>query len=354
MSRFRKILPILLFPLLTACPANKGGGDNTQGGGTTTNGGGGGGGVTTGGASAGQTYFTTTVKPAFQAKCTSCHGFPAQGGNGTGPLTLWNYNNMRGKLLSGGIADNELIDYARGSDAHVAHPGGDYCAGNLGTSPCLELLAWCDKEGCSPSGGGGGNNNPFGKLDRVSNRGLVEGYAKDVDTPNTAVNVEIYADGVRGSGSFLGSVVANRSYVSVDASGNIGFQFQLPAGYIDNNSHTYYLYAQDSQAGATYAQLVQSPKTKITYSERANAKSFYDTNVLPKLNANCGGCHGTFTFNTMVYDYFLSSSGTPAGATTHSLYQKISGAVSHGGGNRCSGANDPCPGLVTTYNTEFP
>ncbi len=346
------LLPILF--LLTGCPlkgGSPGGGTNLgppQGGNNNPPGG-----TTTPPATA-ESYFTNTVKPMLQSRCVSCHGFPAQGGNATGPLTIYNYNAVKLDLLSGGITDNELMEYSRGIGDHAGHAGGqDFCGGSLNNSPCFEIVSWCQKEGCTAGGGGGANNLPVGKIERISNRGLMEGWARDLDQPNTPVNVEIYADGVRGTGQFLGTVVANIAYSGIDASGNIKFQYQLSATYMNGQSHSYYIYAQDSSSAAMYAQVQSSPKTATRYSVDATAQSAYNANVLTALNNRCNGCHGTFTYNSMLYDYFLNSSGSPGGSTTFSLYQKISGQVGHGGGTHCGGADNLCPNLQSVYTEQF-
>ncbi len=343
--RFQFLAFIPLLFLITACPSNEVNDGSTDRGPAVDD---------RAAKLANESHFNNTIKPILETRCISCHGFPRSGGNATGPLSIYSYTAMQAKLISGGTTDNELMEYTRGTGDHAGHAGGtDFCSGSLGNLPCLELLTWCEKEGCSSAGGSGGNSPPAGRVDRVSSRGVIEGWARDFDQRTTPVNVEIYADGVSGVGSFLGTTVANRAYASIDASGNIGFQYQIPENYKNGSSHTYYIYAQDSQSASTYAQVSGSPKTVTLYSPRSNAESLYNSSVLPLLTSRCGSCHGRFEYSSMFYDFFLNSSGNPSGATTHSLYQRISGAVSHTGGTHCGGADNLCPKLQTVYSTQF-
>ena len=255
---------------------------------------------------------------------------------------------MVNKLKAGTSDDNDLLHYLRGSNGHASST--DFCSGNSNNSPCFELKIWCAKEGCSGSSSG---SSPLGKITSNSSAGLLKGWARDPDNVNQAVTVEIYANGPRGSGSFLTSTVANLSYASAEVSGNVGFQYQLPAAYADGVQHTYYIYAQDTQSATTFAQVALSPKAATAYSPRTTALNKWNADVLPTLNSSCTGCHGSWTFSAVLYSGFINSSGVPAGATANSFYQKITGGISHGGGGNFCNGNNLCTNLQAAYNLQF-
>lgn len=83
---------------------------------------------------AGRAYFTSTVAPALNGRCGSCH--------------VVQYEVQYGALLApapskGGTATaNTLIDYAAGGNGH---PGGNVCGGKNG-SPCSLFQTWWNME----------------------------------------------------------------------------------------------------------------------------------------------------------------------------------------------------------------
>jgi hypothetical protein len=83
---------------------------------------------------AGRAYFTSTVAPALNGRCGSCH--------------VVQYEVQYGALLApapskGGTATaNTLIDYAAGGGGH---PGGNVCGGKNG-APCSLFQTWWNME----------------------------------------------------------------------------------------------------------------------------------------------------------------------------------------------------------------
>jgi hypothetical protein len=68
----------------------------------------------------------------------------------------------------------------------------------------------------------------------------VDGWAQDLDVPNTPVDVEIYRDGPVGTGTLVGRVTADQPYTGY---ANHGFNFTIPGSLRTGNSISLYIYS---------------------------------------------------------------------------------------------------------------
>ena len=82
-----------------------------------------------------------------------------------------------------------------------------------------------------------------GGLERVDASGTATGWAVDLDALGTSIFVQLYVDGPAGTGTFVGSLLAN-IYRS-DVAGAHGFSFAIPAPYRDGRAHKLYVYGID-------------------------------------------------------------------------------------------------------------
>lgn len=78
------------------------------------------------------------------------------------------------------------------------------------------------------------NQNPVGRLEQVSaDTFTVTGWAADPDIPSTPITVSFFVDGQP-----VTDVVADRPHAGSGFPGNHGFSWQIPAQYLDGNTHT--------------------------------------------------------------------------------------------------------------------
>jgi len=88
------------------------------------------------------------------------------------------------------------------------------------------------------------NYPPVGNIESASCSG-VTGWASDSNTP-APIAVHFYADGPAGTGAFVGSITAENYRTDM---GMHGFHFSIPAVLLDNQTHSLYAYALDSEGG---------------------------------------------------------------------------------------------------------
>lgn len=103
---------------------------------------------------------------------------------------------------------------------------------------------------------------PTGSHDYISagNTPITYGWAIDSDTPNAAVTIHFYMDGVYGGGgTFVGSTSAG-VFRGDGGIGNHGFEWNIPTNWCDNTTHTLYAFAINTGAGNNPL-LAGSPKT---------------------------------------------------------------------------------------------
>ena len=105
---------------------------------------------------------------------------------------------------------------------------------------------------------------PTGYLDGVQADGIALGWALDPDMASQSIQVHFYIDGPAGQGTLIGASTANVPRADVNsvmnATGNHGFSFQIPAAYV-GGSHQLYAYAIDSSGTGENPNLPNSPKT---------------------------------------------------------------------------------------------
>lgn len=294
-------------------------------------------------------YFSETVKPLFESRCITCHTPPRDGGDG--PFLIYIYTLARERLLSSGaVESSELMRWMR---AQAPHPGGDVCQGNSNNSPCFEVKLWWAKE--VVASGGTREASPLGEVTLFSNRGVVTGWAIDTDTEESPIDVEFYADGAKGIGTFLGKGTANVQNPPTGFRGNHGFSFTIPAQFRNGVRHTLFAYGVDSKTG-TVTELSKSQQAFQMYSMKA--QTYYDTTVRPALVTGCNAsnCHtgsAFLNYESALYDYILNPSpAAGGGGMANVLYRKGSNLISHGGGNRCNGGS-PCTQIAEWYTREI-
>jgi hypothetical protein len=98
------------------------------------------------------------------------------------------------------------------------------------------------------------NYTPAGKLEGA-NCTAFTGWACDKNNYSAALEIHFYADGPAGTGTFIGSTVANiqRNSIVAESCGgdkNHGFSFSVPASLKNGRSHKIYAYAINTPAGA--------------------------------------------------------------------------------------------------------
>lgn len=309
------------------------------GGGTTT---GGGGGTTTGGTTLAENevWFNTNVRTVFQTRCNSCHAEPRfVVGGAAGPLTIFNYSQMRPKLASaGGAFGNDLI---RKVTNVIAHVGGNTC--NLGVTAndpvCGKIIEWWQKEfPLSPTG-------KAGQLQFVSAGGLVSGWAMNPANPATKITVIFYRDNPANQGGvLLGQTIANATgFGAYDGS---YFNFQIPANFIDNRTHTVYAYMDTATVDN------QIPGTPISYAAfvlSAAGRTFYNNNIAGIVQNQCLTCHA-FNIDSAFGNLVSPSPFGGGTATNNNFYQNASGNGHPVNG--CAGTN-LCQSIQQWWNTEF-
>jgi subtilisin family serine protease len=117
------------------------------------------------------------------------------------------------------------------------------------------------------------NQPPIGYLDGIQPDGTAFGWTLDADTPAQALAVHFYVDCERAC-RFAGTAVADvprpdLNQPPIQATGNHGFRFWIPASLRDGQPHTLYAFGIDSWGdGAPNTLLTQSPRTFTLTNQR--------------------------------------------------------------------------------------
>jgi galactose oxidase-like protein len=104
-----------------------------------------------------------------------------------------------------------------------------------------------------------GQASPLGYLDVIAADSHAYGWSYDPDASSQSNTVQIYVDGPAGSASgiFGGQVDADRPRPDVNkalnVSGNHGFDWPIPARFLDGKSHSLYVYGVDLTGNANKA-----------------------------------------------------------------------------------------------------
>jgi hypothetical protein len=212
--------------------------------------------------------------------------------------------------------------------------------------------------GGSGSGGSGGTTGSGGSTPNAAGvvssfdppNSLVRGYAYDPDNTNISFFVELWLNGPRPGGTPLGQLQAN-TVRFLFPSGPYGFSYTVPMAYQDGKLRQIYAYAIDPNTGARN-ELGNSPMG-FWAGENTAGKAFFNTNVLPVLNANCTSCH---TVGDYIAEKFQLAAPTKFGGGTATNNELINRALgqAHGGGNRCgTPAGTPCAQFQQWWAMEF-
>jgi hypothetical protein len=158
------------------------------------------------------------------------------------------------------------------------------CESLLGPSPvpgykCIYCCGGCSG-GCGGSGGGG--HDPIGYLD-YAGCDRISGWAGDQDANNTPIWVHLYADGPAGSGTSIGSVLADslrEAAVGAHFGGNRnhGFHFyDIPDWLRTGTNRSIYAYGINAPGtGGSNKHLTNSPRTINCPPPNPKACSFSD------------------------------------------------------------------------------
>lgn len=296
-------------------------------------------------------YYEEVVKPKLDSEsCLLCHSQ-----NGGAPLSITDYDQLKEMLMSAQNYESSLL-HSKMTGA-TSHGGGVKCASST-SGICENFASWYALEFSQ------NNTQPpvplppvntsgvSGNIDIVSSLGKVNGWAGNSFSPNDQLTVEFYIDGPKGSGTLIGSTVANLPGGSI--SGSHGFMFFIPSVYRDGNPHQFYAYAIDS--GQNEVRLGGAPMTIFTYKPSIQGYDFYQANVKPILDNRCSSCHA------INYDQHFNSLIAPtlaggASATNNEMINMPSGTHSgraHPGGNLCGSKNaSPCLEIQQWWNIEF-
>jgi hypothetical protein len=312
-------------------------------------------------------FFNQTVLPNFQNACMVCHADPSTNPPLPGPLSIFNYNSMRVKLLNGTSAtDNELI---RKMQNILGHAGGNRCPNGATDTVCQVVVDWYSQEQApvnptpptvpvptpTPTPPPVNVNGVTGMISVVSSTGKATGYAGDTTVPTKTLGVNFYLDGPSGAGILLNNaaIQANLSGFNGGIAGAHAFTFYIPILYRDGVSHTLYVYADD---GGIETELQGSPYTFTAYTSTIEGFNYYNGTVKPLLDNRCSACHA------FSYDQNFSSLITPSPAnggtmTNNEMINMPSGGSmgrNHPGGNLCgSKDNSPCVEIQMWWDLEF-
>jgi hypothetical protein len=284
-------------------------------------------------------YYEEVINPKLeQQSCFLCHS-----SSGGAPLSITNYDDLKGMLL-----DGKLIGKMTGSQSHG---GGVKCSSST-SDICENFSEWYALEFSQnnqqpPSQGNNAVNMLTGGIDTVSALGKVTGHAAKRDAPSETQVVEFYFDGPKGMGQLIGTVNANLP--GGEVSGNHGFIFFIPTQYRDGQARQLYAYVGNES-------ILSSPRTVRAYTPSIEGFDYYQANVKPALDNRCARCHA------VNYDQHFNSllSPTPSGggtATNNEMINMPSGShngVNHPGGNICGDKNSsPCFEIQTWWGIEF-
>ena len=317
-------------------------------------------------------FFRLKVAANFSKDCSSCH---ASASTIKAPLSIYDYFKAKKMLASGpSSTSNEFIDRMSGVRAHG---GGKICDVEAENSICSDLVDWYDTEvaqgtlnnfdaGVTTTTLPGqttttttttlpGSPDPRSAgINAVSNVGLVNGWAVDKQNLNRQVTVTLVVGGLLGQGGQVvgENIPANRAGPDGNHPGDHRFEFQLSAAIANGTQRTLYVYDGNTLLLTTGFQFrAWAPSTDPT----AEGRVFFEANLAGRLRTGCGpGCH-TFTYES-AFPHLLDPppvAGTTAAGSL--LYRRPSlTGTTHGGGQRCSGANAViCQAIQDWWNLEF-
>ena len=318
-------------------------------------------------------YYSLSVKPGFDAACSSCHYAQPPGAKPSatvGPMSIYIVTDML-KWLDDPSADgSSLLKKVSGNLPHV---GGNQCTINpnicaaisewhkrlvnankiaanrvaaaAGTSPADQQAGQSKTpEGGTGSGGGGPSAyKGFGDVNALSLLGRVIGFAVNPAAPTDTVDFAIFAGGDNLTGTQIARGAASLPGFDYDYPGDHRFEATIPTTYRNGKRQVISVYAV---VNGSFILLNPNATVYFGYTPTDAGKAYYETNVMPLLNASCNGCHnGSINYETNFG--WLMSPGKHEGATraNNKMLNKpgTANGTGHGGGNRCN--NDINSGL---------
>jgi mono/diheme cytochrome c family protein len=306
---------------------------------------------------AGEEFFNQNVLVNFQNNCMVCHAAPAANPPLPGPLTIYNYDQMRVKLLNGTSGtDNELIRKMQGI---IGHAGGDRCPGGNTDTVCQNVIDWYGLEATPSTPSPTPTPDPVtggtGAISVVSPMGKITGYAADPADPGKTIGVNFYLDGPSGAGTLMNQspIQANLAGFNGGVAGTHAFNYYIPILYRDGMPHTVHAYGVD---GNDEYLLQGTPYSFTAYTSTIEGFNYYNGTVKPMLDQSCSACHA------FSYDQNFSSLLTPSPANggtmdNNEMVNMPSGGsmgTNHPGGNICGSKNNsPCAEIQTWWDLEF-
>jgi hypothetical protein len=271
----------------------------------------------------------------FEAECASCHADPRMMVPIQGPETIYSYPDMKAKLAQGtSSTDNAMYNTMRNV---VSHTGGDRCNAGVDASPCKEVIAWWHLEyGADPA-----TAASRGTITSVDALGEVYGYAFDP------------ADGPKGTGTSVGTVVANSAGVDANVAGNHAFTFQLPDTLRDGKAHQLYGTVMISGSEEPLDD-ANTPTPFTSWGFTTAGRAYYTANIQSQLS-QCSGCH-TISYEQQYYSLIAPAPNQGGTATDNELINKPSetNTTTHGGGLKCATPNSsPCKEFQAWWAIEF-
>lgn len=302
-------------------------------------------------------FFNQNVAVNFQNNCMVCHAEPVQNPPLPGPLTIYNYDLMKVKLLNGSSAtDNELIRKMQGI---IGHAGGNRCPGGTADAVCQSVLDWYAMEAQPTTPVPTPTPDPItgsmGAISVITSMGKITGYAADPANPGKTLGVNFYLDGPSGAGTLLNGspIQANLAGFNGGVAGTHAFNYYVPILYRDGMAHTIHAYAVD---GSTESLLQGSPYNFTAYTSTIEGFNYYNGTVKPMLDQRCSGCHA-FSYDQNFSSLLTPSPANGGSATNNEMINMPSGGNmgnNHPGGNICgSKDNSPCNEIQTWWDLEF-
>jgi hypothetical protein len=293
----------------------------------------------------GEQAFTTRVLPVYRQMCISCHADPRQPAEVRAPLSIYSYQSMKAFLDIGAAPeDNKLWNLVRNFEPHT---GGDRCKDGKTQSPCKEMIDWWIVEKGPPPAGAG----QVGRITDVTSLGRVYGYAFDPQNSAVFVQVNFYIDGPKGTGTSIGSTMANKPGDDGNQPGDHSFSLDLPEAYRNGKAREIFAYALIGNE----EKAISSVGYKYTaYSFTQAGRDFYNANVQGRMGG-CGGCH-TISYEQQFYSMIAPSPAKGGTATNNQLINKAAqtNGASHGGGQSCGNPNaSPCAEFQRWWQVEF-
>lgn len=314
----------------------------------------------------GELFFNETVKANFENNCMACHADPSTNPPLPGPLSIYNYDQMKAKLLNGTSGtDNELV---RKIQSIISHAGGNRCPGGVTDSVCQIVNDWYQQESqviVSPTPSPivtptpAPTPNPVtgvtGMVSVVTSQGKVTGYAGDTTNTSKTIGINFYIDGPSGAGDLLNDnpIQANLTGFNGGISGNHAFTYYIPITYRDGFSHTLHAYADEN---GIETELQGSPYTFTAYTSTIDGFNYYMGTVKPLLDNRCSSCHA-FSYDQNFGSLLTPSPANGGSIVNNEMINMPSGSnmgVNHPGGNICgSKDNSPCAEIQTWWDLEF-